>query len=732
MFAFATSALPAGAAPTWAVVTSPSPPAPTAGTFAAVACPTASRCFAVGGDFGRYSQLESWNGAAWSLAAFPKPAGTTASNLTGIACPAAASCFAVGTAQAGSGPNKTLVEQWNGTSWSLDASPNPAGALNILTAVTCPTATSCFAVGQNQNGSTQKTLIEHWNGTAWAVMTSPNPAGSDIKSLRGVACASATSCFAVGSLDGGPSSSLLVEKWNGSVWSMVTVPSPAGATKARFGGVSCPAATTCFAVGFAETDTSPGRPAKTLVGRWNGSTWAIIASANVAGVNSSVLNGVECSTATACIAVGASSAVTGIVSDTNTLIERWNGSAWSVTASPNPVANHGATLAGIGCATTAHCFAVGTSGGSNLSFTEEWSGSAWSLDAPPTGSSQSQLDGVSCLTATNCYAAGFNETAVGYRTLIEHRDATAWSIQASSNAAGATDNFLYGVACATATTCYAVGVSRAGGVPTALLERLSGSSWAITAIPKPAGSDETTFTGIACPSPTSCFAVGYYEATGNPTVIRPLVEHWNGTAWSVMASPIHTGSSDTEAAGVACSSSTSCFAVGSYLPSSGEATFTMRWNGSTWAAVASPNPHPADRLTAVACASATNCSAVGLAAVSPTTTVTLAEHWNGSAWSTVASPSTNGGESQLLGVSCPAATTCFAVGHDQISTTNPLTRPLIEKWNGTAWTIMTSPSKAGANASEVEAVACSTTILCRAVGFSATAANLHTLVEQYG
>jgi hypothetical protein len=56
------------------------------------------------------------------------------------------------------------------------------------------------------------TLIERWNATSWSVVGSPNRAGDN--SLLGVTCLSATSCFAVGTVDAGSSSSTLVERWS--------------------------------------------------------------------------------------------------------------------------------------------------------------------------------------------------------------------------------------------------------------------------------------------------------------------------------------------------------------------------------------------------------------------------------------------------------------------------------------------------------------------------------------
>ena len=122
--------------------------------------------------------------------------------------------------------------------------------------------------------SFQKTLVEHWNGTSWSIMTSPNPAAAADALLNGVSCPSTTSCYAVGSYTDFPKQ--LVERWNGSTWSIVTTPSPPGTTNSSLSGVSCPSTTSCYAVGYyfgSSTNTI-------LVEHWNGTRWSVMPSPN--------------------------------------------------------------------------------------------------------------------------------------------------------------------------------------------------------------------------------------------------------------------------------------------------------------------------------------------------------------------------------------------------------------------------------------------------------------------
>jgi len=149
--------------------------------------------------------------------------------------------------------------------WSIVSSPNPNGATySFLHGVSCSTSTRCFAVGYYYKGSAYKTLVERWNGTRWSIVSSPNPTGATERYLYGVSCSTSTRCFAVGYYYKGSATKVLVERWNGTRWSIVSSPSPTGATYSFLHGVSCSTSTRCFAVGFYDK----GSASKTLVERY--------------------------------------------------------------------------------------------------------------------------------------------------------------------------------------------------------------------------------------------------------------------------------------------------------------------------------------------------------------------------------------------------------------------------------------------------------------------------------
>ncbi len=126
-----------------------------------------------------------WDGTTWSIVPSPSPDGAF-NDLFGVAAVSTTDVWAVG--DSGSG---TLIEQWNGSSWNVVSSPSPSTLANLLFAVAIVSATDIWAVGESQNATSgiAQTLIEQWNGSSWSVVSSPNPGSGSTPgdSLRGAA-----------------------------------------------------------------------------------------------------------------------------------------------------------------------------------------------------------------------------------------------------------------------------------------------------------------------------------------------------------------------------------------------------------------------------------------------------------------------------------------------------------------------------------------------------------------
>jgi hypothetical protein len=340
------------------VVQATSPPAQ-GGAVLAVSCPSPTACTAVGDQgtsTGTATLAEHWNGSSWAIQTTPNVPSQISNILAGVSCPTTTECIAVGNDAAPyqefQKPEvQTLAERWDGTSWSIETTPNLVNPLSgwanpDLRAVSCPDASECMAVGYYHNASnTLVALVERWNGTSWGIEDTPDPPGGS-NVLYGVSCPSALRCTAVGAF-GDELGGTFAERWNGKVWTVQATPRPAS-THNRLLAVSCPSVSECTAAGY----EFGARPETALVERWNGIGWGVQATPKPAGVGAagSWLAGVACASVTHCTVVGG----TG-----RTLAELWVGKSWVLQATPSPAS--GAGLVGVSCPSTSACTAVGAS-----------------------------------------------------------------------------------------------------------------------------------------------------------------------------------------------------------------------------------------------------------------------------------------------------------------------------------------------------------------------------------
>jgi hypothetical protein len=184
-----------------------------------------------------------------------------------------------------------------------------------------------------------------------------------------------TDCMAGGggSVCAGPGGAV-AERWNGRRWSREATAAVPGGLTTAFNGVSCASAGACTAVGtyLQSTTYAP------LAEGWNGTRWSVEPTPFDAHAGENVLDGVSCSSARACTAVG------GLPNPGTTLIQRWDGKTWTVQPSPNPPATVMNDLASVSCISAVKCVAVGASAYPNIaSLAEVWDGSRWRIDRTP-------------------------------------------------------------------------------------------------------------------------------------------------------------------------------------------------------------------------------------------------------------------------------------------------------------------------------------------------------------
>ena len=268
--------LVAGAAPVTAAAR-PTPVGPAAsftvsGTLGDVAATSASNAWAVGttgSNAAAKTMIVRWNGTAWARVPTPTPAG--GAYLSGVAATSATDAWAVG--YAGSpggagvpGTNRPLILHWNGVAWKQVPTHLAPGLGNLRGVATTAAGnawavgcTGCFAVGAGDP------LIERWNGTAWKQV--PVPSSVSLAGLWGVAAASSANAWAVGTPSGGPGHTTGIVGWNGTAWKPVPSPNPGG--QEHVFGVAATSARNAWAVGETEATT----PFKGVISHWNGTAW---------------------------------------------------------------------------------------------------------------------------------------------------------------------------------------------------------------------------------------------------------------------------------------------------------------------------------------------------------------------------------------------------------------------------------------------------------------------------
>jgi hypothetical protein len=275
---------------------------------------------------------------------------------------------------------------------------------------------------------------------------------------------------------------------------------------------------------------------------------------------------------------------------------------------------------------------------------------------------------------------------------------------------------LSGVAAVSASDVWAVGGSgsQMGGGQTQI-EHWNGTQWQIVQSPSPSARYNTLY-GVSPVSLTNVWAVGYDVNTSQVT--QTLIEHWNGTQWSVVKSP-NVGTNSNFLAGVAAVSTSNVWAVGA--SNNFGQTLVEHWNGTQWSVVKSPSPGSGDELRAVAVVSGSDVWAAGYS-INSSTIKTLVEHWNGTSWQVVKSPNV-GTSPGFIGVAAVSAKDVWAVGSDN---TSQSTQTLTEQWNGTQWSVVASPSP-GSFSTQLLGVAAVSAHDVWAVGY----ADSNTLTEHY-
>jgi Cutinase len=415
---------------------------------------------------------------SWTPAKAPLPADVsqtaTGAGLNSVAC-TSSNCVATGYYNDSSGDNKVLIDEGSGASWTAVGVPLPSSG-NLSGEggpyVACATSSACVAVGQylSTDNGTQGLLVTG-SGSSWTATVPPLPANADgsMAQLWSITCPSATSCVAVGDYTTSSGVEGLVLTGLGSSWQAAEAPLPANANTTApedaLDSVACSSASNCAAVGSYET-TSGVKAGWLLTGSGTSWTAAETPLPPNAGSGDSGLLQAAC-TESQCVATGS---YTDSSADNQAMMVTQSGSSWTATETPLP-ANSSAGGPGIGfvslaCASTSSCTAIGwyetdeTANPQGVAIVTGF-GSSWTLTEPALpantviSAAGMEIGAAACPSAASCVVAG---SAIAQEVLITGSGSswTATEVPVPSDNDGA-DGGVLASACQSASSCVLVG-----------------------------------------------------------------------------------------------------------------------------------------------------------------------------------------------------------------------------------------------------------------------------------
>jgi hypothetical protein len=278
---------------------------------------------------------------------------------------------------------------------------------------------------------------------------------------------------------------------------------------------------------------------------------------------------------------------------------------------------------------------------------------SWRVAAAPQAGSASRFTATTALSDTDVWAAGsYTQGGVDWPRL-DHWNGTSWQVHLAPHA-GSASRFT-SVSATSSSDVWAAGSYTQGGADRPLLDHWNGTSWQVLAAPN-AGS-ASRFTSVSALGP-NVWAAGSYTQAG---VDWPFAEHWNGTSWQVLAAP-RAGSTSrftsvSVSAGIA---GIDVWAAGSYTQAGVDWPLLDHWNGTSWQVLAAPQAGSASRFTSVSALGATDVWAGG-SFTEGGVSRPFVDHWNGSSWQVVRAPKT-GTASTFTSISALSTTDVWAAG----------------------------------------------------------------------
>jgi hypothetical protein len=318
---------------------------------------------------------------------------------------------------------------------------------------------------------------------------------------------------------------------------------------------------------------------------------------------------------------------------------------------------------------------------------------AWSIVSSPNEEGSNSLVAVDASAGDNAWSVGYY---LGYHgvneTLAERWDGSRWTLVETPNV-GDNGSQLYGVAALSPSDAWAVGYS--AGEPdtytsSTLVEHWTGSAWSVVPSPNPSNDPlygANQLNDVRAFAPNDVWAAGWQWT---PIGSAPLIERWDGRRWRVSRTPTDAF---RELQALDGTSSRDIWAVGhAFTFSDGKQSLIMHWDGRSWAVVPTPKLPYDNYLTDVTVVSPTDAWAVGYTVPPNLDFQPHFLHWNGSAWAVVPSPHLSSTHNYLQAVAAVSGNQVWAAGY---RTVNGQVVTFVERWDGARWSIDPTPNLQG-------------------------------------
>jgi outer membrane protein OmpA-like peptidoglycan-associated protein len=387
--------------------------------------------------------------------------------------------------------------------------PVPAASIvansgGTFSAVSCATATQCTAVGTDA-GNDEPFHVTESNGI-WSnvVEFGPNSDGSGEDILTGIDCVDTLDCSAVGyDVSGSTYEPVTISETDG-VWGEANT-SLTPNSESVLTGVSCSGVGQCTAVGGGVFGEGPIYESD-VDGSWSGGL--TIPSA----LPGDFYWAISCFDSMNCTVVG---------HDGNALpiaLSETSGEWGFETALPLPNEYY-ATLDGVSCTSAIDCVAVGSDDGTNnpVEFTETAGNWSAGVDVPTPGG-PGFFDAVSCTSTGNCSAVGSDFTS--NEPSSDFEVAGTW-LPGTDALAPEGSGFFTSVSCVLAASCEAVGQDSGANEP--MYD--NAVTPAVSTLPPPPQMTTPTTTTTAVPSTTTTTSTTPV-ATTTTTNVPPVATNY--------------------------------------------------------------------------------------------------------------------------------------------------------------------------------------------------------------